>query len=79
MAIVDWEDRIVVDPEILVGKPAIKRTRLAVEFVLDLLAQGWTESQIQWSYPGVTHEDLQACLAYASEVLRSQKVYPLRV
>ena len=50
----DWQDRIVVDPEILVGKPVIKGTRLAVEFIIDLLAQGWTEADILRNYPGVT-------------------------
>ena len=43
---VDWKDRIYIDPEILVGKPIIKGTRLAVELILDLLAQGWTEEEI---------------------------------
>ena len=38
--------RIVIDPEILVGKPVIKRTRLAVEFIVGLLAQGWSEAEI---------------------------------
>jgi len=76
---VTWQDRIVVDPQILVGKPVIKGTRLAVEFVLDLLAQGWTEADILENYPGVTTEDILACLAYASDVLRAEKVYPLPI
>ena len=41
-----WKERIHMDPSILVGKPIVKGTRLAVEFVIDLLAQGWTEAQI---------------------------------
>jgi len=61
-----WEDRIVIDPEILVGKPVIKGTRIAVEFIVDLLAQGWTESEILENYPGIAREDIQACLKYAS-------------
>jgi uncharacterized protein (DUF433 family) len=61
----NWRERIVIDPEILVGKPVIKGTRLAVEFVIDLLAQGWTEAEILDNYPGLTREDIQACLAYA--------------
>lgn len=72
-----WKDRIVIDPEILVGKPVIKGTRLAVEFIIDLLAKGWSESQIIQNYPGVTGDDIRACLQYASEALRSEKVYPL--
>jgi len=61
----NWRDRIVIDPEILVGKPVVKGTRLAVEFVIDLLAQGWTEAEILRNYPGLAREDILACLAYA--------------
>ena len=74
-----WQDRIVVDPAVLVGKPVVKGTRLAVEFIIDLLAQGWSEADILDSYPGLTREDIQACLAYASAMLHAEKVYPLRV
>jgi uncharacterized protein (DUF433 family) len=73
----DWCDRIAVDPQILVGKPVVKGTRIAVEMVVDLLAAGWTHQQILNSYPTLTEEDLRACLAYASEVLHSEKVYPI--
>jgi uncharacterized protein (DUF433 family) len=73
----NWRERIVVDPGVLVGKPVVKGTRLAVEFVIDLLAQGWTEDEILRNYPGLTRDDIHACLAYASEVLRAQKIYPL--
>jgi uncharacterized protein (DUF433 family) len=71
----DWPERITVDPNVLVGKPVIKGTRLAVEFIVDLLAQGWTDAQIIDSYPGITHEDILACLAYAREMLKSERVY----
>ncbi len=74
-----WQDRIVVDPGILVGKPVVKGTRLAVEFIIDLLAQGWTEAEILRNYPGLTREDIRACLVYASMVLRAEKVYPFAV
>ncbi len=75
----DWQRRITLDPNILVGKPVIKGTRLAVEFIVGLLGQGWSESEILRNYPGVTREDIQACLAYASVVLQSEKVYPLPI
>jgi uncharacterized protein (DUF433 family) len=75
----DWRDRIAVDPEVLVGKPVIKGTRLAVEFILDLMGQGWNEAEILDNYPGIVHEDIQACMAYASEVLKSERVYPVKV
>ena len=76
-AVKDWRARIVIDPQVLVGKPIVRGTRLAVEFIIDLLAQGWTEAEILHNYPGLTHEDVQACLSYASATLRAEKVYPL--
>jgi uncharacterized protein (DUF433 family) len=75
----DWQNRITVDPKVLVGKPVIKGTRLAVEFIVDLLAQGWQESDILRNYPGITHDDIIACLKYAANVLKSEKVYPFEL
>lgn len=72
-----WSERIVVDPEILAGKPVIRGTRIAVEFVLDLLAAGQTEREILYEYPGLTHEDLLACLSYASYLAHAYKSYPI--
>jgi uncharacterized protein (DUF433 family) len=62
----DWQNRITVDPKVLVGKPVIKGTRLAVEFIVDLLAQGWNENEIVRNYPGVTHNDIAACRKYTA-------------
>ena len=73
----DWQTRIVIDSKILVGKPVIKGTRLAVEFVIDLLAQGWSEADILRNYPKLEHEDIQACLSYASTTLHAEKVYSI--
>jgi uncharacterized protein (DUF433 family) len=53
-----WMDRIVIDEEILTGKPVIKGTRLAVEFTIDLLAHGWSEAEILENYPGIVVEDI---------------------
>jgi uncharacterized protein (DUF433 family) len=75
----DWKDRVVVDPGILVGKPVVKGTRIAVEFVIDLLAQGWSEDQIVGNYPGLTKEDIHACLRYAGAMLHEEKIFPLVV
>jgi uncharacterized protein (DUF433 family) len=72
-----WQERIVVDPEILVGKPVIRGTRLAVELIVDLLALGWSEEEILKNYPGLAREDVHACLRHASAVMQSEKVYPL--
>jgi uncharacterized protein (DUF433 family) len=71
-----WQERIVLDPAILTGKPTIKGTRIAVEFVVDLLARGWTTEEILSEYDHLTADDVQACLAYASDMLQSERVYP---
>lgn len=65
-----WQDRIVVDPAILTGKPVIKGTRIAVEFLLDLLAEGWTHEEIVRNYLSLTDEDLDAVSHYAAEILQ---------
>ena len=70
-------ERIVVDPEILAGKPVIRGTRLAVEFILELLAAGQFESDILTNYPGLTREDILACLAYASYLAHQYKAFPI--
>ena len=72
-------ERIIIDPEILVGKPVVNGTRLSVEFLLGLLAQGWSESEILRNYPGLAREDLLACWAYASEALGQERVFRFRV
>ncbi|HUT23253.1 MAG TPA: DUF433 domain-containing protein [Sumerlaeia bacterium] len=74
----NWQERIQIDPQVLVGKPVIKGTRLAVEFVIDLLANGWSEEQILQNYPGIEREDIHACLNYASATLHAERVYPLQ-
>lgn len=75
----DWKERIIIDPEVLTGKPIVKGTRLAVEFIVGLLAQGWSENDILQNYPGLTREDILACLSYAREVLQDERVYPMAV
>ena len=74
-----WQERIKIDPNVLTGKPVIKGTRLAVEFIIELLANGWTEAEIFRNYPSITHEDVLACLQYAGAMLKAEKVYPLSV
>lgn len=70
-------ERIVVDPEVLAGKPVIRDTRLAVEFILQLLAAGQSEKDILADYPGLTREDILACLAYASYLVHEYKAFPI--
>jgi uncharacterized protein (DUF433 family) len=69
---VNWQEKIVVEPNILVGKPIISGTRLAVEFIIDLLAQRWSNEDIIENYC-ITIEDIRACLSYDNE---ATKVYP---
>jgi uncharacterized protein (DUF433 family) len=68
--------RIALDPKVLTGEPVIRGTRLAVEFVLGLLAEGWSEADILANYAGITHDDIIACFAYARDTLSSEKVFP---
>jgi uncharacterized protein (DUF433 family) len=70
-------ERIVVDPEILAGKPVVRGTRLAVEFILELLAAGQSESDILANYPGLAREDILACLSYASYLAHEYKAFPI--
>lgn len=74
----DWQERIELNPDVLAGKPVVRGTRLAVEFIVDLLAQGWTEEAVLKSYPTLTVDDIRACLQYASAALQAEKVYPLK-
>ena len=73
----NWEDRITLDPAVLVGKPVIRGTRLSVEFVVGLLAAGWPEAEILRNYPGIAVEDIRACLAYAHDRLAEERFYRL--
>jgi len=72
-----WPQRITIDAEILAGKPVIRGARLAVEFILELLASGQSESQIRPNYPGLTTEDILACLSYASYLVHEYKAFPV--
>ncbi len=77
MLIMPWSERIVIDPEILAGKPVIRGTRLAVEFILELLAAGQSEMDLMTNYPGLTREDILACLSYASYLAHEYRAYPI--
>lgn len=68
--------RIVLDEAVLAGKPVVRGTRLSVEFVIGLMADGWNETDILENYPGLTPEDIKACLAYARDALRTERVFP---
>lgn len=68
----DWRERIVCNPDILVGKPTVKGTRLSVELILGWLAQGWTHEMLQEAYPQLTRDDILAALAFAAEKMREE-------
>ena len=61
-------NRISIDPRVCFGKPCIKGTRIWVSLILDFIASDWTAEQILKEYPGLTPLDLQACVAYATEL-----------
>jgi uncharacterized protein (DUF433 family) len=69
-------DRITLDPAVMVGKPVIRGTRLTVEHVLNLLAHGAKEDEILREHAGLTKEDLQACLLFATRSLESTEFMP---
>ena len=65
----NWKDHIVSDKEILLGKPTVKGTRISVEHIVGLLAQGWSEIQILENYPRLTKNSLQAVFSYIQECI----------
>ena len=68
----DWRDHIVSNPDILVGKPSVKGTRISVELVLGWLANGWTHEMVLDFYPQLTQGDILAALAFAAEMMRDE-------
>ena len=73
----NWRTYIHSDPEVMVGKPVIRCTRLTVEFVLRLFAAGWTRTEIFENYPGLTEEAIRAVFAFAAESMLEESMYPL--
>ena len=73
----NWSQRITVDADVLAGKPVPRGTRLSVEFSLGLLASGQTDTDIIASYPGLTREDILACLGYATYLAQERKACPI--
>ena len=70
----NWQNHIIADSAVLVGKPVIKGTRLAVEFILELIAEGWSEADMLRNYPGLTHEQILGCVAYAKGRLSEERL-----
>ncbi len=72
-------ERITVNPKVMVGKPIIRGTRLTVEYILNLLAHGTTVEEVLQEYKGLTREDIQACILFATKTLESTAFMPLAV
>jgi uncharacterized protein (DUF433 family) len=66
--------RISIDPKVCFGKPCIRGHRVWVSLVLDFLASGWSYEDLLDNYPGLTHEDILACIAYGAEISRERYV-----
>jgi uncharacterized protein (DUF433 family) len=73
-----WQDHITSDSAVLAGKPIIRGTRISVEFLLKLLASGWTHDQVLREYPQLSSEAVQAALLFAAEAVEHELIFPLR-
>lgn len=69
--------RVVVDPDIMVGKPIIKGTRITVEFIIRLLAEGRSRKEILKGYPHLTEDDISAALYYSAEIIEHEDIIPI--
>ena len=71
-----WQDHIISDKDILLGKPTIKGTRISIELILDLLSSGWSEKMILKSYPNLNEENLKAVFAYLKDCIQNELFFP---
>lgn len=69
------QERIIIDPEILRGKPIIRGTRIAVELVLDLLASGMSVEEVIEEYPHLTRDDILSVLKYATKIIKHDEIH----
>ena len=67
-----WKNHIEVNPNVLVGKPVIKGTRISVELILDRFADGWTMETVLESYPHLSRDDVLAAIAFAAELFKEE-------
>lgn len=74
---VNWKEYVHSDPAILLGKPVLKGTRISVELILELLAEGWTNEMILESYPHLTVEHIKAVFAYTRESVENDRFFPI--
>jgi len=71
-----YKDRIEISQDILGGKPVIKGTRISVEFILELLVNGWDIQEIIKNYPQLSKEDILAAIEYSLQIVKNEKVFP---
>jgi uncharacterized protein (DUF433 family) len=71
----NYKNRVIADPKVLVGKPVIKGTRIPVELILKMLAEGMEVKEILKGYPRLKKEDILAAVDYAREVVEQEKTY----
>ena len=72
-----WKTRIGTNPKIMVGKPIIKGTRITVDLIVQLLAEGWTNEKILKNYPQLKKEDIKAALEYSAYTLKTESLYTI--
>lgn len=72
-----WQEHIISDSNILLGKPTIKGTRISVELIMELYSMGWTEKQILDSYPNITTDSLRAVFVYLKECIQQELYFPI--
>lgn len=68
--------RIVLDPEAMLGEPVVRGTRITVEHVVGLMAEGWSEARLLDKHPQLARADIQSCLAYVRDLVASERVLP---
>ena len=73
----DWREHIVADPQVMLGKPVVRGTRITVALILEKLAAGETVDDLLVAYPRLARDDVQAALAYAADTLRADTIFPL--
>lgn len=72
-----WQEYIISDPKILLGKPTIKGTRISVELILELFASGWSETQILDSYPSISVDSIRAIFSYLKDCIQQELYFPI--
>ncbi|MCW7471822.1 DUF433 domain-containing protein [Leptospira kanakyensis] len=70
----DYKARLTSSPEVLLGKPVIKNTRIAVDFILERLGEGMSIEHILEAYPSIEKEDILACISYSSDVISRESL-----